>query len=239
MDEDGARQGGRCDTWRDRLSEYADGELRPVERRAVARHLAGCADCAAVVADLREVAARGGELPVGEQPATDLWPGIASRLTPRSVARRRSPRAWPWGGRWLVPQLGAAALVLVACGVFVGWAIWGRQPAVPRVAVATARPAPTTVNTTADTTANPAEASYEREVADLRRLLRTRLTLDPHVVEVLDQNLATLDAAIADYRKAESERPGDKRLDLRIAEARQRKLDVLRRAVALASEGTN
>ena len=40
--------------WTDKLSEYLDGELADDERYAVESHLSGCAECAAVLDDLRE-----------------------------------------------------------------------------------------------------------------------------------------------------------------------------------------
>ena len=80
-------------------------------------------------------------------------------------------------------------------------------------------------------------ASTEETVADLHREAQSRLTLDPHVVEVLDENLSTLDAAIATYRDALSAEPGSKELRRRLQAARQRKLEVLRQAVALAADG--
>ncbi|HEV8354433.1 MAG TPA: zf-HC2 domain-containing protein, partial [bacterium] len=44
--------------WTDRLSDYLDGELPDDERYAIESHLAGCAPCAAVLADLKRVVAR-------------------------------------------------------------------------------------------------------------------------------------------------------------------------------------
>jgi hypothetical protein len=82
------------------------------------------------------------------------------------------------------------------------------------------------------------DRDYERTVAGLQREAASRLRLDPHVLEVLDENLATLDAAIACYRDALAGDPGDARLRTRLDEARQRKLDVLRQAVTLSAEGS-
>ena len=63
------------DVWMERLSEYLDGEMDRSERASLEVHLEGCAECAAVLADLKRVRARARELypvPVPE----DLWPRI-------------------------------------------------------------------------------------------------------------------------------------------------------------------
>jgi hypothetical protein len=57
-------------------------------------------------------------------------------------------------------------------------------------------------------------------------------------VEVLDENLATLDVAIANYRDALAEEPDDVGLQQRLQQSREKKLEVLRQAVSLAPEGT-
>jgi hypothetical protein len=88
-------------------------------------------------------------------------------------------------------------------------------------------------------TTDAAEAEFERVSARLEREARARLTLDPRVVEVLDENLASLNVAIVNYREALVQAPDDGHLAARLSSLRQRKLDVLRQAATLASEATN
>src|SRR5688572_21150854 len=111
------------DPWVDRLSDYLDGEMDADERARLEAHLAGCAECAATLADLGDVMRRARAL-APREPATDLWPGIAAgigapradvlplRLERRETARRLS---------FSVPQLVAASLVLA-----IGSAVAGR-----------------------------------------------------------------------------------------------------------------
>jgi len=67
--------------WTDKLSEYLDGELPADEQRAVEAHLRGCAECAAVLADLKRVVARAQQAgAVARPPSVDLWSGIAARI---------------------------------------------------------------------------------------------------------------------------------------------------------------
>jgi len=74
-----------------RLSEYLDGELDAAASADLERHVAGCADCGAALADLRALAARVPALR-DREPARDLWPAIERGLAPaapRGAVRRR------------------------------------------------------------------------------------------------------------------------------------------------------
>ena len=115
--------------WTDRLSEYLDGELPADEQRAVDAHLRGCAECAAVLADLKRVVARAQQAgAVPRPPSADLWGEIAARidnasaspLADRSVARF-PPKASADAGTlrtrriaFTLPQLAAAAALVAA-----------------------------------------------------------------------------------------------------------------------------
>jgi hypothetical protein len=225
------KSGGTPDPWVDRLSEFADGELAEGERSELERHLDECAGCAAIVEELRAVVARAREMRVDVEPASDLWPGIVSR---HRMQGRTATGGWArFAGRLRAraPQFAAAAAVLITCVAGLVWSLRGRPDA--NIPIVATTPAPERPGT------RDVDRAYETEVADLRRVVRARLTLDPHVVEVLENNLAALDVAIADYRKASSEQPGDPQLSSRLTEARQRKLEMLRRVAALTAEGTD
>ena len=125
------------DTWTDRLSEYVDGDLDATSHAALSQHLAQCGECSAIVADLRFIAASAASLPdVG--PRTDLWAGIAASIgaptshTPTLVAQDAA-RVIPLHTERMrrrsitlsLPQLAAAAVVLLALG---GTAVWNLRP---------------------------------------------------------------------------------------------------------------
>jgi hypothetical protein len=231
----------------EQLSEYIDDELTPAARAAVDAHLSECAECAALVADLRAVvsAARS----VGEEPPTwDLWPGIARRLTPRSrgpqVVAIESRRARRFS--FSVPQLAAAsiAVALVSAG-----AVWfaiqggagtpGPTASAPRSEqpIAGGIEEPATGVTVADGPATVGTAEYEAAVADLERLL-DEAALDPELRREIDENLAVIDQAIRQIREALEADPDDVYLNTHLASTMQRKIDVLQGAARLARAST-
>lgn len=164
-------------------------------------------------------------------PAADLWPGIAARLGPRSG-----------GGRvvsFTLPQLALAATLLIAVSAGVSWLALGPRPV--------ADPAPTPIQAVADPAeslqpdvqrATFADAQYDAAVADLERILREEgQRLDPQTVMVLERNLRAIDDAIRESRAALDNDPANTYLNSHLAEARRRKLELLRRAAGLASGG--
>ena len=87
------------------------------------------------------------------------------------------------------------------------------------------------------TTVSFADAQFDAAVADLERVLREqRDQLNPRTVLVLERNLQVIDDAIREARTALDTDPANALLNAHLASARQRKLNLLRRA-ALISEG--
>lgn len=233
------------DQWEARLSDYLDDELTAAERLEVEGHLRACASCRAVLQELRAVVARAAGCERESIPATDLWTGIAPRLaarSPRASWRRALDWLLPSGdGRswWRSPAFAAACTVLVATAVV----LWLRGGGVLQPGDQASEPS----QQAAASPAPPAEGleslepgrEYYDTVAKLRRMVEERLTHDPRVVEVLDENLAALDAAIAGYRDALASDPRNEALARRLAHARDRKVEVLRQAAELATEAAN
>jgi hypothetical protein len=80
------------------------------------------------------------------------------------------------------------------------------------------------------------DAHYDEAVSDLEQTLAAgRAKLDPETVRVLEQNLRAIDHAIEQCRQALAGDPANVYLNSHLADARQRKLALLRRASALAS----
>ena len=223
------------DQWMDRLSDYLDGELPDGERIALEAHLPGCAECSAVLADLRQVVARA-RMVGNDAPRHDLWPGIAQRIGATAGGTHAVDLASHRSLRWSfsLPQLAAAGIALMTIS---GGAVWLlRSPAQPTLApaVATAPPDNPRAINAAVSPRGSARESYATAVADLEQVLATgRGQLDTTTIRVIEQNLAAIDRAIAQAQSALDADPANLYLNTHLAETMRRKLDLLRQAAAL------
>lgn len=215
------------------LSAYLDGDLGPARRAEIETHLSECAACAAAAADLRGL--KGAASTLAERdPAADLWPGIRQRITAREDVPV-VPITRPVGRRvsfsWV--QLAAASVALLVLGAASVWlAVSGRAPGVAPVAERETAAPDGTVSLAADY----GDAVYEAAVADLEAALdASRDELDPQTVRTIEQNLAIIDRAIEDTRRALAADPNSTYLSAHLAEQQQRKLDVLRTATDVAT----
>ncbi|NIN11496.1 MAG: hypothetical protein GTN62_08320 [Gemmatimonadales bacterium] len=224
------------DAWMERLSEYLDGELSASERQALEAHLDGCDACRATLAELRDVT-RTAQALADRPPARSLWPGIASRIgagqhaAPLPVTDIREGRAARRRRfSFSLPQLVAASIALVAISAGSVWlAVSPGTSAGPGIApgLPEAVQEPLTV-----TVATP---YYDAAVAELEAVLQEgHGRLDPATVRVLQESLATIDRAIAEARAALAEDPSNGYLTNHLAATMRRKLQLLRRAAAIA-----
>lgn len=224
------------DQWTDRLSEYLDGELATSERTALEAHLAGCAACAATLDELRRVVARTQALD-DRPPAADLWPGIADQIGVSSGAHRVVSLEQHRAGRrfsFTLPQLVAASVAIALLSGGAGWLLVRERGAGRTSTVATGTPTPTPLMMNAGTyEMNP---RYAAAVAALERALEQRRgRLDTATVRVIEKNLGIIDRAIRNAQSALAADPGNTYLNLHLAAQMRRKVELLRRANALAS----
>ena len=78
------------------------------------------------------------------------------------------------------------------------------------------------------------DAIYEREIASLRRVVNERFAdLDSTTVYALRRNLAIIDAAIEDSRKASERDPRSRLLSSQLDRALENKLALMRRVALL------
>jgi anti-sigma factor RsiW len=234
------------DEWTGRLSDYLDDELAPDERRGIERHLAGCEACATALDELKHVVERARSLPT-RPPQTDLWNGIADRIGATGAAGRGGARIVPirarepWRISFTLPQLAAASLLLAMVSGGVAWRMHTLPAAVrtdgPGDSVQVRPPLELPADTAVLEQVSLADAQYDSAVADLQDALQKgRGHLDPATIRIVEQNLKIIDRAIDQARQAVMDDPGNSYLTSHLVETRRKKLDLLRRAAALASE---
>jgi hypothetical protein len=241
------------DPWTDRLSDYLDDELPDDERRAVAAHLAGCAECSNTLSELQRVAAAAASLAPG-RPRADLWSGVAARIGSTSLADRTWFAAHgPYRFSFSLAELAAASLLV---GVLSGGTVailmtLAGGPRSPRDGAASAaiapgpsRPGPPGALAQPEPAVEPASAAvgfadtqYDAAVADLEQAMKNgRSRVDGTTFSVIEQSLSIADRAIAEARGAVAADPSNSYLSGYLIEARRRKLALLRHAAALTTE---
>jgi hypothetical protein len=187
----------------------------------------------------------------------DLWPAIADRLERRGTG----PRVVPIESRrevrrfsFSVSQLAAAsiAIALLSAGavwmaVRDGGGVSGPIVSAPRseepitgaveepISGAGGETSPTV--TVADRGDHVTNAEYDAAVAELERLL-DEANIEPELRQAIDENLAVIDDAIRQTRRALEEDPDDVYLNTHLASTMQRKIDVLQDAARLARAST-
>jgi hypothetical protein len=176
-----------------------------------------------------------------ELPSNDLWPGVMQRITPVAPELRRSG-----GGQqftFTLSQLAIAASLLIAVASGLTYLATNRTVLTgggqaQQVIQAYSDPAGTPEQSGQIVPANFADAQFNAAVSDLERILRDeRGRLDPRTVLILERNLKAIDAAINEARMALDQDPANQFLNSHLADARRRKLDLLRHATELASTG--
>jgi len=221
--------------WTDKLSDFLDGELDGAEEAAVAAHLRDCPACTAVLNDLKRVVAHAQGLDV-RPPERDLWPGVSARIDRVAPPRRIS---------FTLPQLAAAAALLIAVSGTLAVKLTERRDAPAAVAQAPTSSVPEATQGPVGQATSPdspivervslADAQYDAAVADLEKAVKNgRGRLDKATIDIVEHNLQIIDQAIAQARDALAADPANGYLSGHLVEARRRKLDLLRRAAALA-----
>jgi hypothetical protein len=167
-----------------------------------------------------------------ELPSRDLWSGISKQIEAQPVTASRRIA-------FTLPQLAMAATLLIAVASGLTWMI-AHPPAAPgsKDPVIQAYGVPEEETEGKIVQANFADAQFNAAVDDLEKILREeRDRLDPRTVLVIERNLKAIDAAINEARMALNDDPANPYLNSHLADARRRKLDLLRTATTLSSAG--
>lgn len=208
-----------CEQFDQWLDAYLDGGLNAGQRGEMHGHMANCATCRAHAGEMGMVLTAAAALPRSIAPPRDLWPDIASRLPARRGTPFHRSATWP---RWT--PLALAATVLIAVTATMTYRL-SRPPAGGPALTATAPPA---------VAGFAADRDYVLAAEDLERVLAEgRGRLAPSTVELLERNLALIDAAIAEARAALEADPANADLRALLWGAHRQKLDLLDRATRL------
>ena len=262
-----------CERFEERLADYMEGDLHGADRAAMDAHVAGCAACGALVADLRGIVAGAAALPPIEPPAS-VWAGIESRIATEVVPLAPRRRSVP-----LVRAITAAAAMVLVTATVTYMATIRLDPAnrgdrAGQQVVAQGNSSPNTTTRSLGTTpgatseivpdasqptrsgsgvpdagpvrtvsraertaarAADAAAVYDEEISRLRSVIRQREDLDPKTIAAIQRSLAVIDTAIAQARAAVAADPASAFLNKRLADAQNKKVELLRTAATLPS----
>lgn len=224
--------------WSARLDEYLDDALDRTELAEVKAHLESCTLCENELRELQGLRERARALPREIAPSRDLWTGIAARIGNANApaappvidigGRRRRPLI-PWA--WLAAA--AVILVLVSSGATALLLRGGRGAGPAAIASAPANGEARPVGLAAFASA---EVEYESTVSTLEAELAARRDrLQPETIAAVEQNLAIIDAAIAEARAALAADPSSADLPLLLSGVYRQKVELLRTALDLTA----
>ena len=232
-----------ADLQTDVLVDLVDGRLDHAQQRDIERHLEACADCRALVTDLRSIRAAAFMLDRREPGAaawSKLQAAVAAEPAPRArilmmpaaVGRSLRDGGWPvWLGA-------AAALILATFGVLVMLTLplMNRNAAPDAAATANdAAPEVTVESVAAEFEA--AEQHYQKAIDDLQTIANKDTgELDPEVAAVLQKNLTVIDQAITESRVALRAQPSSTNAQDGLFDALRTKVALLQQTVELINE---
>ena len=221
-----------ADLQADVLVDLVDGRLDPAPQREVERHLEACAECRALVTDLRSIRAAAFMLDRREPPAA-VWSKLQSTVAAEPLPRARvllmpTKQNWPV---WL-----AAAAVLTLATTIGLWPLMRRGAAPANVEVTATEPPEVTVESvTAEFEA--AERHYQKAIDDLQTIANKDTgELDPQVAAVLNKNLTVIDQAINESRAALKAQPSSTNAQEGLFDALRSKVALLQQTVELINE---
>jgi anti-sigma factor RsiW len=216
------------------INDYVDDALDRAERAEIERHLAACAECRALVDDLREVRRRAGALDATPPPAR-AWKRIERALAAKQRAGRRpdgdgTSRSRRWS--WL-----AVAAVLVLCTI--AGLRYYRAPArggdTP-TAAADVRGAAADAQSV-QSNLQQAEQHYRQAIAGLEQIKNAEQgTLPPQTAASLEKSFSVVDQAINESRQALKAQPNSEPAQESLLESFKTKIALLEDTVALINE---
>jgi hypothetical protein len=217
--------GPACERHADALSALVEDDLDPRDRRPLDVHLAGCAACRDLLADLREIRSLAATLEPIEPPAR-AWHDVRRRIAAGNQPLR--PRI-VWSGWWSLGRAAAAgAAAIVAAILFI-------EPA--DLALPPSSDTPDHASRAAAAALEEIEGSHAAAIREVEQRIGTGAPIPAPARDVLTRNLALVDDAIAESRSAVEADPDAAIARERLQAGLARKLTLLRTMAALELEG--
>jgi Putative zinc-finger len=226
-----------CQDFQQAIAEFVDGSLDAAGQRALERHVEGCANCRALVADLKTIQAAAFTLD-RHAPPVRAWETIRARVAnePRAAELGRL-LAWPrTRTTWGVWVAAAAALALVTTATIYPLLRNRAHEDAPIVATPSPADTPTSV-ASIQAEFQAAEEHYNKAIAGLEQIAKTQSDeLDPQTAAVLQKNLQVIDQAISESRAALDASPASTDAQDSLFDAMRTKVAVLQQTVELINE---
>lgn len=211
-----------CNEARDLMDDYVDGALDEAAFQEMELHVAACAECRGEERALRALLTHAAALPKEMTPSRDLWAGIDARL---DGARPR----------WLHPRMlaGWGAGLAAAAGVLLALSAALHGPAGSRGVSPFPSLVPAALRSEDPVAA--AEREYARAAAELMAALeQQRDRLPPEALASVERDMRSIDAALAEVRRALATDPANPGLNHLLASTHQRKVEVLQQVLKLS-----
>jgi len=213
------------------VHDRVGGTLEAGAQADLDEHLASCAACRALLADLEAMRRTAADLP-DFTPRTEVWAGLSQRLAGELAAR---PRPF-WTGARVALAMAATLVVAVTSSV---WLL--RSPAPPpQVSAPAGAPAagvsqsPAELVQDVDEHLRIADEHYVKAIAGLEQVVKSgESTLDPALAATLQKNLGVIDQAISESREAIKAQPNNQLVQTSLFEALRQKVALLEDTVAL------
>ena len=224
--------------------DETDETIGALDRAEVDRHLAGCAECRALVDDLREIRRATKSLELREPPVR-AWTRIeraiqldAQHSTERAQSARdesplRLPRVLRSTSRWT--WLAAAAVLVLATAVGLRFLSPASQRESTTSQTAAAVSAANAQSIAAEL--RQAEVHYENAIKGLEQIANAEQgALDPQTAATLRKNLSVVDQAIGESRAALRVEPASEPAQQSLIDGFKTKMGLLQDTVALINE---
>jgi len=217
-----------CQDYEAQIGDYVDGAMDEAQRASFESHLATCASCRAVVADLSVI--RSASLSLEPQvPPPHVW-----RMLSAAIDAEPKPFFGVGGTQWWRAFAPAAAMAVLVASL--SWTAAQLTPA----------PSERLVRTTQVSHSEPVSILAEYQLAErdltstiegLERIAADDPSpLDMETADVLKANLTVLDGAIGESREALKHEPENDVAQESLFEALRNKVALLQDTIALINE---